>query len=75
MITVMNTGQADLALEYHGSVVVFEINTPEADAWALSRDDLQGWMWLGRHRFAIDTSMSAAWLDAMLADGLSVERA
>lgn len=44
----------DVLLENDGSVVRFEIQTPEAMNWVKENINLEGWQWLGRNSFAVE---------------------
>lgn len=68
-----NTGQADIALENHGTVVVLEMNTPEALEWVRENVQTEGWMWMGTNRLAVEPRYAAPLLEGAIEHGLSVE--
>lgn len=69
-----NTGQADIAIvEHHGSVVVLELNTPEARVWVAEHVVIESWQWLGNYRFACEPRLAVPLLEGAIDEGLSVE--
>jgi hypothetical protein len=64
----------DVRVENHGSVVVFEAQTPEARRIMHDEIETESWMWMGRDRLCVDHGVSEGLYDYLVMHlGLDVE--
>lgn len=69
----MEKQRADITVEDHGTIAVFELNTDAARDWVAEHVIVEGWQGIGKHRFGVEPRFGIEIMFEALNAGLTVE--